>query len=88
MNPLGQSWCSLEWHPVLCFLHCVYLQAKLIKCSYLPNASGDTFQLHLNIASFFCLSQASVAVMATVSQLLDANKTEFNDDNLVNITSR
>ncbi|XP_074019955.1 adhesion G-protein coupled receptor G7 [Numenius arquata] len=32
-------------------------------------------------------SQASVAVMATVSQLLDANETEFNHTNLVNITT-
>ncbi|KFQ84179.1 putative G-protein coupled receptor 128, partial [Phoenicopterus ruber ruber] len=33
-------------------------------------------------------SQASVAVMATVSQLLDANETEFNhENNLVNVTS-
>ncbi|NXN66362.1 AGRG7 protein, partial [Himantopus himantopus] len=31
-------------------------------------------------------SQASVAVMATVSQLLDANETEFNN-NLVNVTT-
>ncbi|NXK24009.1 AGRG7 protein, partial [Arenaria interpres] len=32
-------------------------------------------------------SQASVAVMATVSQLLDANETEFNHNNLVNVTT-
>ncbi|NXP15475.1 AGRG7 protein, partial [Thinocorus orbignyianus] len=32
-------------------------------------------------------SQASMAVMATVSQLLDANETEFSDRNLVNITT-
>ncbi|NWX72851.1 AGRG7 protein, partial [Alca torda] len=32
-------------------------------------------------------SQASVAVMATVSQLLDANETEFNNNNLVNVTT-
>ncbi|NXA25884.1 AGRG7 protein, partial [Ibidorhyncha struthersii] len=32
-------------------------------------------------------SQASVAVMATVSQLLDANETEFNNNNLVDVTS-
>ncbi|NXT22462.1 AGRG7 protein, partial [Syrrhaptes paradoxus] len=32
-------------------------------------------------------SQASVAVMATVSQLLDANETEFNRNNLVNVTT-
>ncbi|KAM6097721.1 adhesion G-protein coupled receptor G7 [Theristicus caerulescens] len=32
-------------------------------------------------------SQASVAVMATVSQLLDANETEFTHNNLVNVTT-
>ncbi|KFV60314.1 putative G-protein coupled receptor 128 [Gavia stellata] len=32
-------------------------------------------------------SQASVAVMATVSQLLDANETAFNHSNLINVTS-
>ncbi|NWH76273.1 AGRG7 protein, partial [Piaya cayana] len=32
-------------------------------------------------------SEASVAVMATVSQLMAANETEFNHDNLVNVTS-
>ncbi|NWS72101.1 AGRG7 protein, partial [Crotophaga sulcirostris] len=32
-------------------------------------------------------SQASVAVMATVSQLLAANETEYNHNNLVNVTS-
>ncbi|XP_031410958.1 adhesion G-protein coupled receptor G7 [Meleagris gallopavo] len=32
-------------------------------------------------------SQASVAVLTTVSQLLDANKTEFDDNNLVNVTA-
>ncbi|NXH19622.1 AGRG7 protein, partial [Bucco capensis] len=32
-------------------------------------------------------SQASVAVMATVSQLLDANETEFNHDNILSITT-
>ncbi|NXJ61483.1 AGRG7 protein, partial [Rostratula benghalensis] len=32
-------------------------------------------------------SQASVAVMATVSQLLDANETAFNHNNLVNVTT-
>ncbi|NWW44516.1 AGRG7 protein, partial [Pedionomus torquatus] len=32
-------------------------------------------------------SQASVAVMATVSQLLDANETEFNHNTLVNVTT-
>ncbi|KFQ20567.1 putative G-protein coupled receptor 128, partial [Mesitornis unicolor] len=32
-------------------------------------------------------SQASVAVMATVSQLLDANETEFIHNNLVNVTT-
>ncbi|KFZ69012.1 putative G-protein coupled receptor 128, partial [Podiceps cristatus] len=32
-------------------------------------------------------SQASVAVMATVSHLLDANETEFNHNNLVNVTT-
>ncbi|NXX22406.1 AGRG7 protein, partial [Podargus strigoides] len=32
-------------------------------------------------------SKASVAVMATVSQLLDANETEFNHDNLINVTT-
>ncbi|NXY45108.1 AGRG7 protein, partial [Ceuthmochares aereus] len=32
-------------------------------------------------------SQASVAVMATVSQLMAANETEFNHDNLLNATS-
>ena len=33
-------------------------------------------------------SQASVAVLTTVSQLLDANETEFNNNNLVNVTAR
>lgn len=37
---------------------------------------------------FFFLSQASVAVLTTVSQLLDANETEFNNNNLVNVTAR
>ncbi|NXN20770.1 AGRG7 protein, partial [Nycticryphes semicollaris] len=32
-------------------------------------------------------SQASVAVMATVSQLLDANETAFNHNNLINVTT-
>ncbi|XP_040516201.1 adhesion G-protein coupled receptor G7 isoform X1 [Gallus gallus] len=32
-------------------------------------------------------SQASVAVLTTVSQLLDANETEFNNNNLVNVTA-
>ncbi|NXC46432.1 AGRG7 protein, partial [Penelope pileata] len=32
-------------------------------------------------------SQASVAVVATVSQLLDANETEFSHNNLVNVTA-
>ncbi|NXS97244.1 AGRG7 protein, partial [Jacana jacana] len=32
-------------------------------------------------------SQVSVAVMATVSQLLDANETEFNHNNLFNVTT-
>ncbi|XP_031468934.1 adhesion G-protein coupled receptor G7 [Phasianus colchicus] len=32
-------------------------------------------------------SKASVAVLTTVSQLLDANETEFNDSNLVNVTA-
>ncbi|XP_068273419.1 adhesion G-protein coupled receptor G7 [Nyctibius grandis] len=31
--------------------------------------------------------QASLAVMATVSQLLDANETQFNHNNLVNVTT-
>ncbi|NXF95081.1 AGRG7 protein, partial [Eubucco bourcierii] len=38
-----------------------------------PNISEDT--------------QASVAVMATVSHLLDCNKTEFNYNNLLNVTT-
>ncbi|OXB61566.1 hypothetical protein ASZ78_010423, partial [Callipepla squamata] len=32
-------------------------------------------------------SQAPVAVLTTVSQLLDANETEFNNNNLVNVTA-
>ncbi|XP_030331910.1 adhesion G-protein coupled receptor G7 [Strigops habroptila] len=32
-------------------------------------------------------AQASMAAVATVSQLLDANETEFNNDNLVNVTT-
>ncbi|KAK4828721.1 hypothetical protein QYF61_000712 [Mycteria americana] len=32
-------------------------------------------------------SQVSVAVMATVSQILEANETEFNHNNLVNVTT-
>nr|XP_025968112.1 adhesion G-protein coupled receptor G7 [Dromaius novaehollandiae] len=32
-------------------------------------------------------SQASVAIMATVSQLLDANETQFNNDNLIDVTA-
>ncbi|KFV81423.1 putative G-protein coupled receptor 128, partial [Struthio camelus australis] len=32
-------------------------------------------------------AQASVAVMATVSQLLDANETEFNYNNLIDVTA-
>lgn len=47
---------------------------------------GDLFQLHLNTA-FFSLSQASMAAVATVSQLLDGSETEFNQNN-VNVTTR